>query len=44
MVDQLTTFAESKGAALSQLALAWLLAKADFIVPIPGLAQSRPRC
>ncbi|MEV6971814.1 aldo/keto reductase [Hamadaea sp. NPDC051192] len=36
IVDQLTAFAESKGVALSQLALAWLLAKADYIVPIPG--------
>ncbi|MEV6164183.1 aldo/keto reductase [Streptomyces sp. NPDC052052] len=34
--DELTTFAEAKGATLSQLALAWLLAHKDYIVPIPG--------
>ncbi|MEQ4721762.1 aldo/keto reductase [Nonomuraea sp. B19D2] len=36
IVDELTKFAESKGATVSQLALAWLLAKKDYIVPIPG--------
>ncbi|MFJ4809339.1 aldo/keto reductase [Streptomyces longwoodensis] len=36
IVAELTKFAESKGATLSQLALAWLLAKKDYIVPIPG--------
>ncbi|MFF0285394.1 aldo/keto reductase [Streptomyces sp. NPDC005262] len=36
IVDELTTFADSKGALLSQLALAWLLAKKDYLVPIPG--------
>ncbi|PJJ63852.1 aldo/keto reductase [Compostimonas suwonensis] len=35
-VRQLTALAESKGATVSQLALAWLLAQADDIVPIPG--------
>jgi len=33
---QLTELASSKGATLSQLALAWLLAREDYIVPIPG--------
>jgi aryl-alcohol dehydrogenase-like predicted oxidoreductase len=33
---QLTELASSKGATLSQLALAWLLARKDYIVPIPG--------
>ncbi|MGW6904855.1 aldo/keto reductase [Streptomyces sp. NPDC054940] len=36
IVSQLTKLAESKGVTLSQLALAWLLAKKDYIVPIPG--------
>ncbi|OAH14304.1 general stress protein 69 [Streptomyces jeddahensis] len=36
IVAELAKFAESKGATLSQLALAWLLAKKDYIIPIPG--------
>ena len=36
MAAQLAELAESKGITLSQLALAWLLAKKDDIVPIPG--------
>ena len=35
-VHQLTALAESKGITVSQLALAWLLAQGDDIVPIPG--------
>jgi aryl-alcohol dehydrogenase-like predicted oxidoreductase len=35
-VEQLRTLAESKSATVSQLALAWLLAQRDYIVPIPG--------
>ena len=35
-VEQLTLLATSKGATVSQLALAWLLAQGDDIVPIPG--------
>ncbi|MDF2896741.1 MAG: Pyridoxine 4-dehydrogenase [Rhodococcus erythropolis] len=35
-VDELTRLAQSKGAAVSQLALAWLLAQGEHIVPIPG--------
>lgn len=36
IVDQLTQFASQKSASLSQLAIAWLLAQRDYIVPIPG--------
>jgi aryl-alcohol dehydrogenase-like predicted oxidoreductase len=36
IVDELTKFAESKGATIAQMALAWLLAQKDYIVPIPG--------
>jgi len=35
-VRQLTGLAASKGATVAQLALAWLLAQGDDIVPIPG--------
>jgi aryl-alcohol dehydrogenase-like predicted oxidoreductase len=35
-VRQLTALAESKGIKVTQLALAWLLAQGDDIVPIPG--------
>lgn len=35
-VEQLTALAKSKGATVSQLALAWLLAQGNDIVPIPG--------
>jgi aryl-alcohol dehydrogenase-like predicted oxidoreductase len=35
-VEELRTVAASKGATVSQLALAWLLAQRDDIVPIPG--------
>jgi aryl-alcohol dehydrogenase-like predicted oxidoreductase len=35
-LSQLETLAEGKGIALSQLALAWLLAQGNDIVPIPG--------
>ncbi|MFI2205674.1 aldo/keto reductase [Streptomyces sp. NPDC020192] len=35
-VRELTALAESKGIAVTQLALAWLLAQGDDIVPIPG--------
>lgn len=39
IVQQLTALAESKGVSVSQLALAWLLAQGDDIVPIPGTRQ-----
>jgi aryl-alcohol dehydrogenase-like predicted oxidoreductase len=35
-VNELTELAASKGATISQLALAWILARRDYIVPIPG--------
>jgi aryl-alcohol dehydrogenase-like predicted oxidoreductase len=35
-VEQLTQLAQSKGISVTQLALAWLLAQGDDIVPIPG--------
>ncbi|GII94370.1 aldo/keto reductase [Sinosporangium siamense] len=36
IVERLTELAASKGATVFQLALAWLLAQRDYIVPIPG--------
>ncbi len=36
LADRLSRLAAAKGATLSQLALAWLLAQRDYIVPIPG--------
>lgn len=36
LVAELTALAESKGATISQLSLAWLLAQHEHIVPIPG--------
>ncbi|WP_405753165.1 aldo/keto reductase [Streptomyces sp. NBC_00012] len=41
-MDKVTELAESESAALAQLALAWLLAKKDYIVLIPGL--DNPDC
>ena len=38
---QLTEVAESRGATLSQLALAWLLARKPYIVPIPGSGSAQ---
>jgi aryl-alcohol dehydrogenase-like predicted oxidoreductase len=39
MVELLTTFAKQKNATPAQIALAWLLAKKPWIVPIPGTTQ-----
>ena len=36
LVDQLGAIAEAKGASLAQIALAWVLAKGEDIIPIPG--------
>ncbi|MGW1462729.1 aldo/keto reductase [Streptomyces sp. NPDC002308] len=36
LADELSAFAAGKGATLAQLALAWLLAEREYIVPIPG--------
>jgi aryl-alcohol dehydrogenase-like predicted oxidoreductase len=38
-VRQLTALAEEKGIKVTQLALAWLLAQGDDIVPIPGTTK-----
>lgn len=37
----LAAFAESKGCTASQLALAWLLARGEHIIPIPGTKKVR---
>ena len=39
LVDRITEFAESKGATSAQIALAWVLAQKDWIVPIPGTTK-----
>ena len=39
LVDRITEFAESKGATPAQIALAWVLAQKDWIVPIPGTTK-----
>ncbi|PZE38396.1 aldo/keto reductase [Curtobacterium sp. MCPF17_031] len=41
VVDGLTELADEKGISLSQLALAWILAQRDDIVPIPGSRNPR---
>ena len=39
LVDLLNVFARRKGASTSQIALAWVLAQAPWIVPIPGTTK-----
>jgi aryl-alcohol dehydrogenase-like predicted oxidoreductase len=39
LVDQLAVIAQQKKATLAQVALAWLLAKKPWIVPIPGTSK-----
>ena len=39
LVDRLRTISDRKGATPAQLALAWLLAQATWIVPIPGTTK-----
>jgi len=39
LVDRITEFAESKGATSAQIALAWVLAQKEWIVPIPGTTK-----
>jgi aryl-alcohol dehydrogenase-like predicted oxidoreductase len=39
LIDALTKFAEQKKATPAQIALAWLLAKEPWIVPIPGTTK-----
>jgi aryl-alcohol dehydrogenase-like predicted oxidoreductase len=41
VVEQLKRVADAKGATPSQLAIAWLLAQGDDIVPIPGAERRR---
>jgi aryl-alcohol dehydrogenase-like predicted oxidoreductase len=36
LLDVLRDLADAEGCTPAQLALAWLLSRADFIVPIPG--------
>lgn len=39
LVDLIARFAEAKGATPAQVALAWVLAQRDWIVPIPGTTK-----
>ncbi|MFN3358346.1 MAG: aldo/keto reductase [Pseudomonas sp.] len=41
LVKQVQTLAADKGVTAGQLALAWVLAQGDFIVPIPGTKQRK---
>ena len=41
LVERMRAFADRKGAAPSQMALAWVLAQGDDIVPIPGTKHVR---
>jgi aryl-alcohol dehydrogenase-like predicted oxidoreductase len=41
LVDRLRTIGERNGATPAQIALAWLLARAPWIVPIPGTTKAR---
>ncbi len=41
LVEQLGELADSKGCSRGQLGLAWLLAKGDFIAPIPGTKRTQ---
>lgn len=41
LVAQVEAIAKEKGITASQLALAWVLAQGDFIVPIPGTKRRR---
>jgi aryl-alcohol dehydrogenase-like predicted oxidoreductase len=41
VVAQLTRLARARGATASQLAIAWLLAQGDDVVPIPGAERRR---
>lgn len=36
VAEKLRKFAENKGCSVTQLALAWVIAQGDYIVPIPG--------
>jgi len=41
LVEEVRKLAEEKGVTPSQLALAWVMARADWIAPIPGTRQIR---
>ena len=41
IVERLTAIAETRGATLAQLALAWILAPGEHLVPIPGSRNPR---
>ncbi len=41
LVERIAELAQARGAAPSQLALAWVLARAPFIVPIPGTKRRK---
>lgn len=41
IVDAVEKIAESKGVSVSALALAWLLAQGDDIIPIPGTTKAK---
>ena len=41
LVEHVRSLAADKGVSAGQLALAWVLAQGDFIIPIPGTKQRR---
>ncbi|WP_213938865.1 aldo/keto reductase [Pseudomonas sp. dw_612] len=41
LVQQVQTLAADKGVAAGQLALAWVLAQGDYLIPIPGTKQRK---
>ncbi|MBP0616208.1 aldo/keto reductase [Jiella mangrovi] len=41
LVETLKSLAEARGVTAAQLALAWLLSRKDFVVPIPGARKIR---
>ncbi len=41
LLDLLQSLAQEKGATPAQISLAWMLHKKDFIVPIPGMRNTR---
>ena len=41
LVDKVEDMAEKKGCTAAQLALAWVLARGDDVIPIPGTRQEK---
>ncbi|MFP3519929.1 aldo/keto reductase, partial [Pseudomonas sp. SIMBA_077] len=41
LVQQVQQLAADKGVSSGQLALAWVLAQGDYLIPIPGTKQRR---